>query len=98
MLNGKVNLLEKVIDYVAESHSLHKQKAQRVWRTLSRDNMKTVDRADSILKFVNFFGCWNLTDVAAQHLAQCPHLQNVNFKFCSNLTDAAAQHCFKILV
>ena len=41
---------------------------------------------------VDFEFCENLTDAAAQHLAQCPQLQTVNFEHCHNLTDAAAQH------
>ena len=41
---------------------------------------------------VNFDGCENLTDAAAQHLAQCPQLQTVNIFNCYNLTDTAAQH------
>ena len=40
---------------------------------------------------VNFRGCGNLTDAAAEHLAQCPLLQTVNFYGCGNLTDAAAE-------
>ena len=92
MFDGEVSLLLKITDFVAESESLHSQKVQRVWRTLSRDNKKTVDGADGTLKTVNLASCRNLTDAAAQHLAQCPQLQTVNFGGCRNLTDAAAQH------
>ena len=92
MFEGEVSLLHHLTDFVAESDSLHSQKVQRVWRTLSRDNKKTVDGADGVLKTVNLSSCRNLTDAAAQHLAQCPQLQTVNFERCENLTNAAAQH------
>ena len=49
MFDGEVSLLLKITDFVAESESLRSQKVQRVWRTLSRDNKKTVDGADGIL-------------------------------------------------
>ena len=76
-----VSLLHHITDFVAESGSLHSLKLQRVWRTLSRDNKKTVDGADGVLKTVNLSSCRNLTDAAAQHLAQCPQLQTVNFGY-----------------
>ena len=44
------------------------------------------------LEYVNFTGCWSLTDSAAELLADCPLLQNVNFTFCRSLTDTAALH------
>ena len=92
MFDGEVSLLLNITDFVAESESLHSQKVQRVWRTLSRDNKKTVDGADGVLKTVNLSSCRNLRDAAAQHLAQCPQLQTVSFAGCRNLTDAAAEH------
>ena len=41
---------------------------------------------------MDFAGCGNLTDAAAQHLARCTQLRTVHFGGCWKLTDAAAQH------
>ena len=88
----KSTLLSRITEFIGKSGSLKQYKALSVWRSLSRSNRAIADRAAQAQQTANFAGCGNLTDAAAQHLAQCPQLQTVTFARCGNLTDAAAQH------
>ena len=40
---------------------------------------------------MNFLGCRYLTDAAAAHLAQCPHLESVELSISTTVTGMAAQ-------
>ena len=85
-------LLAQIADFIAESGSLEQDEALSVWRSLSQSNKEIAEGAVKPRMTANFAGCGNLTDAAAQQLAQCPQLQTVNFEGCPKLTDAAAKH------
>ena len=82
----------RIAEFLGEPGSLEQYRALSVWRSLSHINQAIAEGAVQAQKTANFAGCWNLTDAAAQYLAQCPQLQAVDFDCCGNLTDAAAQH------
>ena len=85
-------LLKRITEFIGESGSREQYEAFLVWRSLSRSNQAIAEGAAQAQKTAEFAGFHNLTDAAAQHLAQCPQLQAVDFAGCRNLTDAAAQH------
>ena len=77
--------LSGIMSFVGESGSLEQYKALSVWRSLSLTNQAIGDGELQAQKTVNFRGCGNLTDAAAQYLAQCPQLHTVNFQGCQRM-------------
>ena len=74
-------LLTRIAEFLGESGSLEQYEALLSWRLLSHSNQAIANGAVQAQKTANFAGCGNLTDAAAQHLAQCPKLQTVNLTF-----------------
>ena len=72
-------LLARIVEFLGHSGSRKQYEAISVWSTLSHINQVIAEGAAQAQKSANFAGCQNLTDAAAQHLAQCPKLQAVNF-------------------
>ena len=85
LLSGKSVLLTKIVDFVHESGSLQQQNAYLVWCSLSNTNKEIGNGAIATQDHVNFSRRGNLTDAAAQYLAQCPQLQTVNFQGCQRI-------------
>ena len=75
-------LIAGVMEFLGKSGSLKECKALSVWRSLSLTNQAIGDGELQAQKTANFASCVNLTDAAAQHLAQCPQLQTVDFVGC----------------